>query len=105
MLLKNGKKPLDSENTTAEIKTRLGAKVYMHQRVIERELNFFGHVCRVNNKTVVPRGTMESPHMPSRPKRDWVDDVQEWCNMDIYSSYRTAQYRVVVSRCQSSNGH
>jgi len=35
-------------------------------------------------------GMMERPNKPERPKREWLDDVLEWCNIDIYSSYRAA---------------
>jgi len=35
-----------------EVKRRLGVKFDLYQSLIERKLNFFGHVCRMNsNKT------------------------------------------------------
>jgi len=81
-----------------EVKRRLaGETVDIYQRLIERKLNFFVHVYRMNNKTIV-FGVMESPNKPGRPRKEWLSDVIEWCNNDTVPSeqHRTEKWAAIV---------
>jgi len=51
---------------------------------------------------------MEDPNKPGRPRREWLDDVRviEWCNMNIYNTFRVAQDRELwAAIVRRSSGH
>ena len=56
------------------------------QTVVKRKLNLFGHICRMDDgrmvKTVV-FGMMEGTNRKGRPRREWLDDITEWCKKGI----------------------
>lgn len=43
----------------------------------------------MSNKRLIWKvfGVMRGLNKPVRPRRKWLDDVQNWCNMDTYSTY------------------
>jgi hypothetical protein len=98
--------------TNSEVKSRLGVEVDIFQRLMLRKLNFFGHVCRMSDdrliKTVI-FGDMEGTNRRGRPRREWLNDIQEWCNMDVYRLYTVAKNReewaAVVRTSVDTNGH
>ena len=53
---------------------------------MKRKLNLFGHICRMDDgrmvKTVV-FGMMEGTNRKGRPRREWLDDITEWCKKGI----------------------
>ena len=52
----------------------------MVQEVIRRTLGLFGHVCRVKDDRLVKSvmfGMIEGTNKKRRPKREWLDDMQE----------------------------
>ena len=70
-------------------------------------------MCRMIDKrliTTVVFGVMEGPNKPRKPKREWLEDIKEWRNMDIYSTgyFRAAQGRemwsAVVGAAVGTNG-
>ena len=78
-------------DTNVEAKIRFGMKVDIYQRLVER--NLFGHVCRISNKRsmkTVLFGVTQGSSKPGRFRRKWLDDIQEWCNMDIYSAIQSS---------------
>ena len=50
-----------------------------------RKLSLFGHICRMENerkmKSVI-LGSMDGKGKRGRPKREWLDDIREWCQKD-----------------------
>jgi len=63
---------------------------------MERKPNFFGHVCRMNDDRLIKAvifGDMKGTNRRGRPRREWLNDIQEWCNMDVYSRYIAAENR------------
>jgi len=87
------------ESRSTKFRRQLGVEADIFQRLVERKLKFFGHVCRMNDdrliKTVI-FGDMEGTNRRGRPRREWLNDIQEiqeWCNMDGYSLYTTAKSR------------
>jgi hypothetical protein len=53
---------------------------------MKRKLNLFGHICRTDDRrmvnTVVFR-LMEGTNGKDRPRREWLDDITEWCKKGI----------------------
>ena len=66
------------------------------QIIMERKLNFFGHVCRMGNERLIKQtilGMMDGAGIGGRPCREWLDDITDWCEMEIYKLSRMAQER------------
>ena len=66
------------------------------QKIKERKLNLYGHICRMEDSRLVKEvafGEMKRKTKRGRPKREWLDDVKEWCNDEIYILNRKAQDR------------
>jgi len=76
---------------TENQKRRYHKKINIVQRIIERNLNFFGHICQMSPDGLIKQvvfGIMDGKNKRERPKRRWTDDLVGWCNKDIVSLYR-----------------
>ena len=84
-------------------------EVDIFQRLMERKLNFFGHVCRMSDDRLIQIfGDMEGTNRREKHRREWLNGIQEWCNMDVYSLYTAAKNREEWSTVRTSvdtNGH
>jgi len=97
--------------TNEEIRKRLGSKGNIIQRIKESKLNLFGHIFRMEDSRLVKEmvfGLMKWKTKRGRPKREWLDDVKEWCNEEIYLLKRNAQdrdaWKIVVKCALVTNG-
>jgi len=75
---------------------RAGTDINITQRMIERKMNFFGHICRMQDERLIKQvvfGIMDGKNKTGRPKRRWTDDLADWCNKDICTLYRLAMDR------------
>jgi hypothetical protein len=74
------------QKITNEVRRRTRRKQNIVQTVMKRKLNLFGHICRMDDgrmvKTVV-FGMMEGTKRKGRPRREWLDDITEWCKKGI----------------------
>ena len=69
-----------------DIMKRTGTGINITQRMIERKMNFFGHICRMQDERLIKQvifGIMDGKNKRGRPKRRWTDDLADWCNKDI----------------------
>ena len=74
----------------------MGSNRNIIQRIKERKLNVFGHICRMEDSRLVKKvvfGEMERKTKRGRSKREWLDDVKESCNDEIYILKRKTQDR------------
>lgn len=82
--------------TNLEIRKRLGLKEDLVQAIMRRKLQLFGHICRMDNcrkiKSVM-LGVVEGTGRKGRPNREWLDDITEWFQKDLYTVYTRAQDR------------
>ena len=65
--------------------------------VMDRKLNFFGHVCRMNNSLLIIQvvfSMVDGTGIRGRPCREWFNDIKEWCQMDVHSASILAQSRI-----------
>jgi len=59
------------------------------RKVMKRKLELFGHIARIDNKgmiKIVVMGTMDGNNRNGWPHRDWLDNIQEWCQKDIHQN-------------------
>jgi Domain of unknown function (DUF6451) len=69
-----------------EVGRRTRRKQNIVQTVMKRKLNLFGHICRMDVGRVVKMvvfGMMEGTNRKGRPRREWLDDITEWCKKGI----------------------
>jgi|SRR6218665_1677571 len=80
--------------TNEDIRKSVGSKRNIIQRINERKLKLFGHICRMEDRRLVKEivfGGMEGKTKRGRTRREWLDDIKEWCNEEIYELQRKAQ--------------
>jgi len=98
--------------TNVEVRRRVGNSRNIIQLIMERKLSLFGHICRMGDNRLVKCvvfGMMDGQTRRGRPSREWLDDIREWCLMDIYTLSRMAQDRtqwreIIVRRAMDTNG-
>jgi len=70
-----------------EVMKVIGANRNVFQIIIQRKLQFFGHICRMKDarmlKTIV-FGVTEDKARKERPCREWTDDITDWCKEDLH---------------------
>src|SRR6218665_1572918 len=96
MLPKNSKCKMTKRITNEEIRKRMGGKRNIIQRIKEKELNLFEQICIMEDTILVKEvvfGEMKGKTKSGRPKMEWLDDVKEWSNDEIYILKRKAQDR------------
>ena len=82
------------------------------QKVIQRKLGLFGHIRRMKGDRKIKAlmfGIMEGTNIRSRPHREWTDDIEEWCGIDLQKLCHAAQNRVewrdIVKKVSDTYGH
>ena len=80
--------------TNVEIRKRLNVKEGLIQKVMKRKLKLLGHIARMENRRKVRNvmlGIMEGINRKVRHGREWLDDMKEWCQKDMYLLCETPQ--------------
>ena len=95
-----------------DIMKRSGTSINIVQRVIERKLNFFGHIRRMQDDRLLKQavfGIMDGKKKRGRLKGRWMDDLVDWCNKDICTLHGQAMDRSkwshFVKYVMDTNGH
>jgi len=84
--------------TNVEVRSRVGTTRNIIQLIMERKLNLFGHICRMDDQRLVKNvmfGMVDGTSLRGSPSREWLDDVKDWCNMDIHTLSRMAHDRLL----------
>ena len=68
-----------------------GTKKNIVQTVMQRKLNFFGHICRMPDHRIIK--TTVFGNKRGRPKREWLDDIKEWCQKSVWQTKTIAMDR------------
>ena len=66
------------------------------QTVMQRKLRFFGHICRMPDHRLIKTtifGIIEGNNKRGRPKREWLDDIKEWCQKSVWQTKTIAMDR------------
>jgi hypothetical protein len=95
-----------------EVQRRVECKRNMIQMMVEQKLNFFGHICQMDNTWLTKQvvfGMMDGTRVRGRPSREGLDDIKEWCKLDMHSVRILAQTRTkrrfFVGCMVDTNGH
>src|ERR1700733_10921054 len=82
------------------------------QRIMERKLKLFGHVCRMGNNRLIKQvifGMMDGTGIRGRPCREWLDDITDWGGMEIHELSRMGHeretWRQMGKNAIDTNGH
>ena len=94
-----------------EVRNRVQATRNIVQRIVERKMNFFGHICRMADNRMVKKvvmGYMAGNNRRGRPRREWLDDIREWGGADLPTMIRATQdrsgWKRMVSQAVDTNG-
>lgn len=97
--------------TNEELYRRILLNETLFQKVIQRKLTLFGHICRMSNdrkiKTLV-FGIMDGKNRRGRPNREWADDIEDWCGANLqqlsHSALNRQMWKTIVKRASDTNG-
>jgi len=91
---------------------RKGTSINIVQRIIQRKLNFFCHICRMQDDRLLKQavfGIMDGKNKRGRLKRRWTDDLVDWCNKDICTLHGLAmdkrKWSHFVKYVMDTSGH
>ena len=97
--------------TNIEVRRRMKTTSNIVQEVVKRKMNMFGHICRMPQGRLVKKvmlGTMDGNNRRGRPKREWLQDIEEWSGLDLPTLTREAQDRLrwknIVKHAVDTNG-
>ena len=95
-----------------EVYKRVEMTENLMQKVIQRKLGLFGHICRMREDRKIKAlvfGIMEGTNKRGRPHREWTDDIEEWCGTDLQKLSHAAQNRLewrdIVKKASDTYGH
>jgi len=74
--------------TNKEVRKRLNIKTDLMQTIMKRKLGLFGHICRMEDSRKIKSvmlGIMGGKGRRGRPNMEWIDNIKDWCNKDLYS--------------------
>ena len=97
--------------TNEELYRKIQLTETLLQKVIQRKLRLFGHICRMNDsrkiKTLV-FGMMDGSNKRGRPHREWSDDIEQWCGATLQELSHAAldrqQLAAIVTMASDTNG-
>jgi len=97
---------LSLQLTNEEVRRRMKCQRNFLQMVMNRKLNLFRHICRMNNWRLIKQvvfGMVDESRIRGRPNKECLDDIKEWtCTQQAQS--RT-EWRQFVKRVVDTNGH
>src|SRR5688572_19384042 len=92
-----------------EVYERVGLMENLIQKVIQRKLGMFGHICRMREDRKIKAlvfGIMEGKDKRGRQHREWTDDigVEQICRNWVMR-HRTEMNGDIVKRASDTYGH
>jgi len=69
--------------TNEEVRRRMKCQRNVLHMVMERKLNLFEHICRMNNSRLITQvvfGMVHGYGIRGRPNKKWLDGIKEWCH-------------------------
>ena len=97
--------------TNEELYRKIQLAETLLQKVIQRKLRLFGHICRMDDsrkiKTLV-FGMMDGSNKRGRPQREWSDDIEQWCGATLqelsHAALNRQQWAAIVTMASDTNG-
>jgi len=97
--------------TNREICEKLRIEKDLLQRAIQRKLQAFGHICRMEDKRKLKTlmfGIVDGTNKRSRPCREWMDDTVSWCKTGLQELNSLAQdrsrWKLITRQAMDTNG-
>lgn len=63
---------------------------------MKRTLTLFGHICQIPDDRIMENlifGIMKVTGKKERANREWLNDIRDWCSLDIQHMYDMTQDR------------
>jgi len=82
--------------TNISILKEIGLARELMGKVARMKLQYFGHVTRGNAGTLAPtvlEGSVDDLRHQGRPKRQWLDDIEEWSGCSYIQLKKISQDR------------
>ena len=98
--------------TNEELYRKIQLTETLLQKVIQRKLRLFGHICRMNDsrkiKTLV-FGMMDGSNERGRPHWEWSDNIEQWCGTTLQELNHAAldrqRWAAIVRMASDTNRH
>ena len=94
-----------------ELYKRIQAKENLMQKIIQRKVKLFGHICRMNDNRKIKMlmfGIMEGTNKRERPYQEWADDIADWCGATLHELSHSAldreRWRKIVKKASDTYG-
>lgn len=78
------------------IRNQLGKQKSIYEKVRERKLGLFGHICRMTDDRLIKKVLMRKrdwKRKVGRPAMKWMDNITEWTGVGTLSSIKMAKDR------------
>jgi len=97
--------------TNKELYTKVQPKRNLIQEVIRRKLQLFGHRCRMSISWKVKLlgffSILYGNNKVRRPRREWVDDIINWCRASLqvlrYSAQDRTKWNQIIKEASAFN--
>ena len=79
--------------TNKEVLNRVNSKLHFRRNMEKRKLEYGGHVMRESSgKThlYILEGKLHGKKPRGRPRRTWMDDIEEWTGLKTYGRVKRA---------------
>lgn len=76
-----------------DIRKKLGKMRPIAERVVDRKMELFGHICRMNDDRLIKLvlfAKVEGKRKRGRPKKKWIDDIKERCGTTLQEARQLA---------------
>jgi len=81
------------------------------QKVIQRKLRLFGHICRMDDSRkirILVFGMMDGSNKRGRPHREWSDDIEQQCEATLqelsHAALNRQRWAAIVTMASDTNG-
>ena len=76
-----------------EVWRRLNVTENIMQSIMRKKLELFAHIWRMDNSRKIKSGMtgmMDGTGREGRPCREWIEDIKDWCQTNVYSASQIA---------------
>ena len=79
-----------------DIRIRISKEKSIVDIIKKRKIGMFGHICRMSDNRLIKHilfSQMDGKSRRGRPRREWLDDITEWCQRSGQDLFHLAQDR------------
>ena len=72
----------------------IGEERSLLKTIKTRKVTYFGHILRHNSfQKILLEGTIEGKKKRGKPRKDWMDNIEDWTYLSYEECSRKAQHR------------